>query len=318
MGVLTVVGIVTLTIAVVAFIARYTPGVVVPIVATAALAPYLMLGAPAAIILLAVSGAWIAAAISAAVTIAAVAVQWPWFSRDRAEPIVTVRVVSANLQFGRADPDAVAQMARDHADILAVQELTPQKAQLISDAGIDAVFPYRALRAREGPAGVGIWSRYPLTVEADYDEFWLGLITARVRIPGLSPEATVGTVHMSVPWPEPIRGWRDDLARLVTTLQDIAVSADGPVLLAGDLNATRDNLEFRRLLRGGYRDAAEQAGAGLTRTHPADIAIPPLFGLDHILVRGATATSVRTLGILGSDHRALAAVISLQSTSDGV
>jgi endonuclease/exonuclease/phosphatase (EEP) superfamily protein YafD len=77
------------------------------------------------------------------------------------------------------------------------------------------------------------------------------------------------------------------------------------------LNATRDIREFRRLLRDGYRDAAEQAGAGLTRTHPADIWLPPLLAIDHILTRGCAATAVRTLDIKDSDHRALVADIQL-------
>jgi endonuclease/exonuclease/phosphatase (EEP) superfamily protein YafD len=145
----------------------------------------------------------------------------------------------------------------------------------------------------------------------EYDEFWLGLITARVQIPGLSAAATVASTHMSAPWPEPIRGWRDDLARLGEVLGEIAASARGPVVLAGDLNATPDVLEFRRLLREGYRDAAEQAGVGLTRTHPADIVIPPVFAVDHVLVRGGMATSVHTLPVCGSDHRGLAMRIAL-------
>jgi endonuclease/exonuclease/phosphatase (EEP) superfamily protein YafD len=152
-----------------------------------------------------------------------------------------------------------------------------------------------------------------MTPGAEYDEFWLGLITARVRITGVPAEATVVTTHMSAPWPEPLRGWRDDLARLATVLNEIGASASGPVIVAGDLNATPDVLEFRRLLRNGYQDAAEQAGAGLTRTHPADIVIPPLFAVDHILLRGGTATSVRTVAMHGSDHRALIADIRLTS-----
>jgi endonuclease/exonuclease/phosphatase (EEP) superfamily protein YafD len=221
-------------------------------------------------------------------------------------------VVSANLRFGRADPEAVVRMARDHADILAVQELTPEKAELISAAGMDAILPYQALRAREGPAGVGIWSRFPMRRGAEYDEFWLGLLTAQVQIPDVAGEATVIAAHMSAPFPEVVRAWRADLARLDTTLQEIGASADGPVMLAADLNATPDNREFRRLLHGGYHDAAEQAGAGLTRTHPSDVRLlPPVFAVDHILTRGCMATSVYTLPIPGTDHRALASVISV-------
>jgi endonuclease/exonuclease/phosphatase family metal-dependent hydrolase len=202
-------------------------------------------------------------------------------------------------------------MARDHADILAVQELTPEKAELISAAGMDAVLPYHALRAREGPAGVGIWSRFPMRRSAQYDEFRLGLLTAQVQIPDATGEATVIATHMSAPV---LRAWREDLARLDTTLPEIGASADGPVMLAADLNAAPDNLEFRRLLHGGYRDAAEQAGAGLTRTHPSDVRYsPPLFAVDHILTRDCAATAVRTLAIKDSDHRALVADIRLRN-----
>ena len=310
MVVLTVVGIVVLAVAVVALIARFVPGINVAVVATAALAPYLMLGAPLAMIVLAVSRTWIAVAVAGVVTVAVVAVQLPWYTRGRSEPGAAVRVVSANLRFGRADPEAVVRMARDHADILAVQELTPEKAELISAAGIATVLPYQELRAREGPAGVGIWSRFPMRRGTEFDEFWLGLLTAQVQIPGVTGEATVIAAHMSAPHRE-LEAWREDLARLDTTLQKIGASADGPVLLAADLNATPDDLEFRRLLHGGYRDAAEQAGAGLTRTYPSDVRLgPPVFAIDHILTRGCAATSVCTLPIPGTDHRALLAEIT--------
>jgi endonuclease/exonuclease/phosphatase (EEP) superfamily protein YafD len=95
-------------------------------------------------------------------------------------------------------------------------------------------------------------------------------------------------------------------------VQEIGASADGPVMLAGALNATPGNLEFRRLLHGGYRDAAEQAGAGLIRTHPSDVRLlPPVFAVDHILTHTCTATAVRTLCLAGSDHRALVAEIRM-------
>ena len=312
MGVLTVVGIVVLAVAVVALIARFLPGINVAVVATAALAPYLMLGAPVAMIVLALSRAWIAVAVAGVVTVATVAVQLPWYTRRRAEPGAVVRVVSANLRFGRADPEAVVHMARDHADILAVQELTPEKAELISAAGMGAVLPYQELRARQGPAGVGLWSRFPMRRGAEYDEFWLGLLTAQVQIPGATGEATVIAAHMSAPYPDELPAWRKDLAQLDTTLQKIGASADGPVLFAADLNATPDNLEFRRLLHGGYRDAAEQAGAGLTRTYPSDVRLlPPVFALDHILTRGCVAASVCMLPISKTDHRALLAEITI-------
>ena len=315
MGLLDAVAGAAFAIAAIGLAARYVPGMNRPVVATAALAPYLAIGAPVAALLFAIARNWIGVVLALALTIAAIAVRWRWYVGGRGDTKGGVRIVSANLRYGRADPDAVVRLAEQHADILAVQELTPEKAEQISAVGMDEVLPHRYLRARDGPAGVGIWSRYPLTPVKDYDEFWLGMITARVVIPGVPSEATVATTHLSAPWPDAIRGWRDDLARLSATLREIAASAPGPVILAGDLNATPDVLEFRRLLRDGYRDAAEQAGAGLTRTHPADIFLPPVFAVDHILLRGGAATSVRTRVVSGSDHRALLACVDFASRS---
>jgi endonuclease/exonuclease/phosphatase (EEP) superfamily protein YafD len=315
-----VAGLIAVAVAVVALITRYIPSVVRPVLVTAALAPYLMLGAPMAVVLFGALRCWVLAAIAGVVTVAVAAVQAPRYVGGKSEAAAaSVRLVSANLRYGRADPDALVRLAQRHADILAVQELTHELTDRLAAAGIGDAFPHYVLRAREGPDGVGIWSRYPMQRGAEYDEFWLGLLTARVQLPRFSGEATVVVTHMSAPWPDPLRGWRDDLARLGETLQQIGDSAPGPVMVAGDLNATPDVLEFRRLLRDGYRDAAEQAGAGLTRTHPDDVRLlPPIFAVDHVLTRDCSAKSVRTLEIPGSDHRALATVITLPTADTSV
>ena len=62
---------------------------------------------------------------------------------------------------------------------------------------------------------------------------------------------------------------------------------------------------FRKLLTNGYRDAAEQAGAGRTFTYPSNRRFPPIIGIDHVLTRNCTAVSMRTVEIAGTDHRAL-------------
>jgi endonuclease/exonuclease/phosphatase (EEP) superfamily protein YafD len=308
-----VAGLIALAVAALALGVRWVPLTHLVLLAMAAAAPYLALGAPAAVVVFAIQGCWALVAAAIAVTAASIAVQVPLYVSDPVPAGTTVRVMSSNLRYGRADPDAVAQLARDHADILAVQELTSDAAARLSAAGLDATFPYRALLDRDGPEGVGIWSRYPVVSSQPIDGFWLGLLIAVIQVPGTPKPVTVATMHMSAPWPDPIQGWRDDMACLVGALRGIAARADGPVVAAADLNATPDMREFRSLLTDGYRDAAEQAGAGRTRTHPADISVPPVFALDHIMTRGCTATSVRTLDVPGSDHRALSAAIVLPS-----
>jgi endonuclease/exonuclease/phosphatase (EEP) superfamily protein YafD len=305
------VGAVALAVATIALAVRYVPITNRLVLGVAALAPYLMLGAPVSLIVFALQRDWILAAAAVVVTIATVAVQLPWYVRSDAPPGVGVRVMSANLRYGRADADAVVSMAREHADILAVQELTREKADLISAAGLDEAFPFHVLRACDGPAGVGIWSRYPISTSETDDDFWLGLVTAKVRVPDVTAEATVVVTHLSAPWPEPIARWRADLHRMTEKLPQIAGATDGAVMVAGDFNATRDIREFRGLLRNGYCDAAEQAGAGLTRTYPADMWLAPVFAVDHILTSGCAATTVRTLAIKDSDHRAVVADLQL-------
>ncbi len=65
------------------------------------------------------------------------------------------------------------------------------------------------------------------------------------------------------------------------------------------------------MLTGRLRDTAEQVGAGLLFTYPTDKRIPPLVGIDQILVAGGRATSVETVTLPGSDHRAVVAQIQL-------
>ena len=64
-------------------------------------------------------------------------------------------------------------------------------------------------------------------------------------------------------------------------------------------------LPFRRLLDANYRDAAEQAGAGMSRTFPGQRRYPPLIGIDHVLVHLCNASSARRVGLPGSDHLGL-------------
>jgi endonuclease/exonuclease/phosphatase family metal-dependent hydrolase len=110
--------------------------------------------------------------------------------------------------------------------------------------------------------------------------------------------------------------WRRDLNRLPVTMSDVGEQAGaGSVIVAADLNSTTDMRPFRALLRNGYRDAAEQSGAGIKPTFPADSRLPPFVAIDHILARNCTATSLRTLKIQGSDHRGLVVTIAIPRSS---
>jgi len=93
-----------------------------------------------------------------------------------------------------------------------------------------------------------------------------------------------------------------------------AAQADGPQIVAGDFNASRDHRPFRDILAAGFADSADIARRrpwpGFT--WPADRRWPPLMRLDHILVSpGIRVSEARTVKIPGTDHRAVLAVLEL-------
>lgn len=299
-------------IAVVAFAARYVPVVNHALLFLAALSPYLTLAASltAAAVLFSRSRRLAAAALVPAVL--AVAVQVPLFtgSGDPGADTVAVRILTANLKEGSADPAPLAALARERADVVVVQELTNDLFDDLSGRMTD--FPFRAIAAEPYAAGVGIWSRYPIEQSGGDSRYRLGMITASLRVPGVTPLLTVLTTHLMGPWPQPIDEWRAEIAALPGTLAALAGAA-GPrsVVVAGDFNATADMEPFRRLLGHGFRSAAEQAGAGLVRTFPADGPTPPLIGIDHVLTRNAGVSEVATVRVPGSDHLGLTATVHL-------
>lgn len=303
-------GLVAFAVACFALVSRYLPITNVVVLFTATFSPYLTLCAVMSVVLLTLARRWVFAVVAVALTNTALAVQLPLYvGSDTARTEgVALRVISANLREGQADPGDVVRLAREQADLVAFQELTPQEVRRLSAAGLDAAFPYRWLDARNGAAGVGVWSRFPLQAAKRFGGYTFALVSARMRVPGISTDPIIVVAHVA--GPRPIDGWRRDLARLPVTLLELAEHAGGAsVIVAGDFNSTTDMRPFRNLLRNGYRDAAEQSGAGLKPTFPADWRLPALIAIDHILTRSCTATSLRTVKIPGSDHRGLVATV---------
>ena len=69
--------------------------------------------------------------------------------------------------------------------------------------------------------------------------------------------------------------------------------------------------QFRDLATNGYHDAVEQTGAGFAPTFPSNKPFPPLITIDHVLTRNASASSIKTVELPGSDHRSLLATIKV-------
>ena len=310
----TVLGVLAFGVATAGLASRYLPIGSEGLLVVAAASPYLAVAGLVAMILFVGARQWVLTILAAVLCLVMVGIQLPRYigPETTSVPGVAVRVVTANLGLGEADPLPVVTLARESADVLVLQEMTPGVAKAMSSAGLDAVFPHRVIDPRPQAAGVGIWSRYPIVESGHITGYAMPMLRARIRVPGVRADPTVVAVHLAAPWVQPLNYFNKDIAAFPATLRELSKDAgSGAVIVAGDLNSTYDMLPFRRLLADGYRDAAEQAGAGLSRTYPSRPWRRPMIGIDHVLLYNCAATSARTVAVPGSDHRGLATTIDL-------
>lgn len=301
-------------------------------------------GAPAAAVLpftpQAAAAAWAATLLAndegarAATALAAAALTATLVPRviARPQPAATgpeLRVLTANLLVGRADANAVVELAqRLRADVLFVQEMGGDAAARLAKAGLGDQFPHLISDVgTDVERGNGIYAKYPLRICGPVLPTSSVQPIVTLAFPAL-PVRLV-SVHMFTPKrpcaPRGVSRWRDDLAVLAGLPVPIG-PADPPSIVAGDFNSSLDHAGFRRLLdgaglngrpagipRGRLVDAARETGRGLVPTWgPVPDWPVGLLAIDHILVDRRCAvlgTSVHRLP--GSDHRALFARVRL-------
>ncbi|WP_162298502.1 endonuclease/exonuclease/phosphatase family protein [Mycobacteroides abscessus] len=239
----------------------------------------------------------------------------PMYLPDSAAEGTTVTVLQANLRVGAGDAGAVVAAIREHdVGVVTINELTPEARAKLVAAGIDSALPYSYTIAEPMALGTGIWSRYPLTpVHQDDQGFAMRQIWAEAEIPGAGPIMLVAA-HTRPPEKDMSSpGWLTELDTMGRQLH--ALRADVKVIVGGDFNATYDHFAFRQILTGGFADAVDQAGGGWLPTWREGHWYTRLIGIDHVLTRGATATSVSTEEIYGTDHRALIATVVVPNSS---
>ncbi len=280
--------------------------------------PYAPFVALAGLGLSLMAGRKLLAIVAVVVVAAAFVVQLPLHIGRPADAgeYAVVRILSSNLRKGEADPSSFVDLARQNADVITVSELTPGEVERFSQAGIGDDFPYRVLIPASGAGGIGLWSRFALTAVSPRERPRNVAITAaRLQIPGVELDPLVASVHIISPLAnetDTVDRWQSGIAAMKSVLDDFAdVAGPGAVVVAGDFNSTPDMRQFRDLLTNGYRDAAHQTGAGFVPTFPANTSLPPVVAIDHVLTRGATAASLRTETITGSDHLALLTTVHI-------
>jgi len=223
---------------------------------------------------------------------------------------VALHVMTANMEFGLADPAVIVGLVRDNdVAVLALQEFAPRAIQRLKDAGLGDLLPYSSLGDEPGASGSALYSRYPITgggVRRNGGGFNQAYGT--VKPPG-GTAINVESVHPLAPSDRSmLGGWREDLA------DEPGSSSTGiPQILLGDFNSTLDHQPLRHLIARGYRDAADTDGQGLIGTwgpyegHP----LPPVT-IDHVLADKRIGIGhVSVHGLPGSDHRAVLAQLWL-------
>ena len=221
-----------------------------------------------------------------------------------------LRITHANLLYVNRRVGAVPDvLARLGADVLTFSELTPTHLRrLHAAAAVRDAFPHRIERAELRAPGAALWSRWPLT-DQDAPVTNHHTIVADVHAPGGPVRVIV--IHTV----SPMHGYPDWAADLI---QLADVPTPGPAVMTGDFNASWWHPELRRLMRtGGWRDAHQVLGRGLScswptdRWHPVFRLHPPFVRLDHALVTdGLRVRKVGGFHVPGSDH--LGIVVTVQ------
>jgi endonuclease/exonuclease/phosphatase (EEP) superfamily protein YafD len=306
----TVIAVLLAAAAIVGVVAHFRTPHRADVIGVSAFSPYLMLGAPLAVLLFAGARQWIALALALALTVLAASTQIRLHvAATGLGDSTSIVTMTSNLRVGQGDPREVVDAVRHHhVDVLMLEELTPEEQTRLLDAGLGELLPYHVSDPRSGAQGTGLWSRYPLTDTTKRTDFSFAFVTAHVSIPGVTGEPLLIATHMAGPVPDSTR-WNHDIGHLPSVLRSLDPAI--PTIIGGDFNATPDVAQFRRVLATGFHDAAQQAGAGMTRTYPSDTWYPPLIAIDHVLTRGAVARTAKTLEIRGSDHRALLVTVQL-------
>ena len=237
--------------------------------------------------------------------LAAAVWQVPAFVPDnKAVTTKPLTLVSLNVRHGGADPEATATHAAG-ADVAMFVEATPAWVRSLPEKFRNE-FPYAVGAPLQYDSGSVIFSRYPITSSEALPASSFQQWSAIVNTPQLGSVRLV-SVHPCNPYCGPglwtaehteLRNWlerQDDMATIV----------------AGDFNAVDDHGPMRDLYADGWRSAANLAGAGFIRTYPANRRIPPLIGIDHVLLNSKlTATSFETFKVPGTDHLGVRAVIA--------
>jgi endonuclease/exonuclease/phosphatase (EEP) superfamily protein YafD len=211
-------------------------------------------------------------------------------------------VITANVYHQNDDvAGAVTTLTSLDADVLVLQEVSPQFAATLEAPGHRAGYQWTEIYPDDGSTGLAVLSRKPIVRHRLVGLGQQPMLEVDVAVGGTI--IRVFNVHIEAPvTPKAAERWGAQL----DSLRSILDSADQPFVAVGDFNATVDNLRFRRLLTQ-RQDAALRHVWPWFATWPDRIPLlPPIVQLDHVVTsQGIETTDLRSITCPGSDHRLL-------------
>jgi endonuclease/exonuclease/phosphatase (EEP) superfamily protein YafD len=218
----------------------------------------------------------------------------------------TVEIMTANLNgYNEQFPRFIELVRAESPDVMVLLEVGPGWARALDDLLAD--YPHRLVLARDDLFGVAILSRLSLTDIETIDLEGAPAAAARVHLSADHALRVVG-VHLRPPTSPRLAAERN---RQLSRLAPLVDAAAGPVVVAGDFNATpysphlHDWLDLTRL-------EDPRRGRGIGITWPTAL---PLLGIpiDHCLVsEHFIVADYRQGPAFGSDHYPVVARLLLR------
>lgn len=235
------------------------------------------------LLVLAALPGWRTRVAAAVITVAAVFTA-PLLSWSGADP--DLRVATINTQVAGAESAALqAELSELSPDVVVLVETTPAEAtavaQLLGLTVTGEIAP--------GLRGVAVLAATDSRAEQHRDELH--------QMPVVEfDDLTVAGVHTAAPVNDRLAElWTEELAEVSAVLDQ-----PGPVIAAGDFNATVLHPRFRNL-------------PATDCTLPVPTWPMPVSGLhlDHVLLSGARCTGAGTFAVPGTDHRGVWADVAV-------
>lgn len=177
-------------------------------------------------------------------------------------------VVSYNVNFGLAgDPSTLAAVLDADADVLMLQETTPEWEELLrASPQLDERWPHATFHHCCGAGGLALLSRWPIDTFEVLDpppdeDAWFPAARAVVQTPAGPVELL--DVHLRPPVKTPEQGWLSALSttpavRLAEVEHHLPkLDAELPTIIAGDFNEGDGGRALRRLAEAGFVDVLE-------------------------------------------------------------